>query len=123
MFLRFFKPLGHVTIKNFTEFTPIFSNANFSYRFKMTDAIKRVRIDSTCDNMSNSQNPVVIPDIGKVTLPLVKGDLSKLTPQVQQFIAKYVCFFFVGFIAIFNTRAHNCVVYSLAINYVIFSFN
>lgn len=60
----------------------------------MTETSKRIRIDSINDQALHlhDSDSIEVPGVGMTSLPLIKGDLNKITPQAQQFIAKYVRF-------------------------------
>lgn len=52
----------------------------------------RMRLDSFMDGGEIVQevDDIMIPEVGMVQVPVVKGDFASIPANVQQFIAKYV---------------------------------
>lgn len=59
---------------------------------RMANRKHRTRVDSFMDGgeLVREIDDIVLPEVGLVQVPVVKGDFTSLPPKVQQFIAKYV---------------------------------
>jgi len=61
--------------------------------YAISNGHHRTRMNSFMDGGEIVQeiDDVMIPEVGMVHVPIVKGDFSSIPAKVQEFIAKYVC--------------------------------
>lgn len=67
---------------------------NSRNNIRMANGHHRTRTNSCLDGgeLVQEVDDIMLPEVGLVHVPIVKGDFSSIPPKVQEFIAKYVSF-------------------------------